>query len=202
MGGARYCARRCARGTATKGLSRNVLSQLAFSYTGTASYSPYLALDASLDFRAALGGEAAIQAYTHDLAVQGGALLAAAWGTDVLFPDPTRYGAMVDVRAPTRNATLAAALPATLLARFGTWVPFYDLGSLGGETPNTFYVRVSFQVFSELSDAQMLADAVLTLVAESEAEAGHAVYSGPARAAPAALPLPVTATQAGSGSAA
>lgn len=178
-------------------MSPHVSSQLAFSYTGTASYSPYLALDASLDFRAALGGEAAIQAYTHDLAVQGGALLAAAWGTDVLFSDAARYGAMVDVRAPTRNATLAAALPAALLARFGTWVPFYDLGSLGGETPNTFYVRVSFQVFSELSDAQMLADAVLTLVAESEADAGRAVYSGTPRAA--AAPLPVTAGRAAAG---
>ena len=59
--------------------------------------------------------------YCHDLAVRGGALLANAWGTDVLFDDPTRYGAMVDVRVPTRNSTLAGLLPLQLLTRFGTW---------------------------------------------------------------------------------
>ena len=47
-------------------------------------------------------------------------------------------------------------------------VPIYDLGGLGGAEPDTFYARVSFQVFNEISDAQFLATAVSTLVQESK----------------------------------
>ncbi len=136
--------------------------QNMFSYQGTASYSPYLAMAAALDFRSAVGGDAAIEAYMHDLAVAGGALLASAWGTDVLFEDPSLYAAMVDVRVPTKNATLAAALPLLLLQNYNTWVPVYDIGAYGGVAGN-FYVRVSCQIYTELSDLAFLASAILNL---------------------------------------
>jgi hercynylcysteine S-oxide lyase len=134
-----------------------------FSYQGTDSYSPYLAMAAALDFRASIGGDAAIMAYLHDTAEAAGALLASSWGTHVLQAADMHAG-MIDVGIPTSNATLAAAIPAELLARYGTWVPTYDAGNYGG-MPGEFYVRVSVQVFTELSDVQMLADAVLAIVA-------------------------------------
>jgi hypothetical protein len=76
------------------------------------------------------------------------------------------YGAMVDVRLPTTNSSAALGLPARLLEQYSTWVPTYDLGSFGGK-PGTFYVRVSCQVYTELSDIQMLGNAVLALLADT-----------------------------------
>ena len=137
---------------------------LAFSYVGTTSYSNYLAMGAALDFRERVGGDAAIIAYMHDLAVRGGALLARAWATDVLHGE-AQYAAMVDVRVPVSNATVAGGLGAALMARYHTFVPIYDIGGVGG-TPGVYYARVSAQIFNELGDFQYLADAVTTLLAE------------------------------------
>lgn len=137
--------------------------QNMFSYQGTTSYSAYLAMAAALDFRASLGGSDRIQDYIHNLAVQAGAHLASQWNTDVLFSDPSMYGAMVDVRVPTTNATLAAQIPQLLLSRFNTWVPVYDIGAYGG-TPGNFYVRVSCQIYTEMSDIQYLADSMQKII--------------------------------------
>jgi selenocysteine lyase/cysteine desulfurase len=139
---------------------------LAFSYVGTTSYSNYLAMGAALDFRERVGGEAAAMTYIHRLAVDGGALLARAWHTDVLHAD-TLYGAMVDVRIPTTNATLAINMDNVLMTRYNTWVPIYDIGSVGG-SHGVFHARVSAQIFNDLSDFQHLADAVLELIREGE----------------------------------
>jgi selenocysteine lyase/cysteine desulfurase len=140
--------------------------QLAFSYQGTTTYSQYLALGAALDFRQAIGGETAIMDYIHATAVQGGALLAKAWGTEVLFADTRMFGALVDVRVPTTNATLALLIAQQLLEStvgFSTFVPVYDIGVVGG-VEGVFYARVSAQIYTELSDFQKLADAVLAII--------------------------------------
>jgi hypothetical protein len=65
-------------------------------------------MQAALDFRISLG-EAAIFSYIHNLAVKAGQILASAWATDVLLDD-SMYAAMVDVRVPTRNLTVAASM--------------------------------------------------------------------------------------------
>ena len=80
-----------------------------FIYVGTTSYAPFLAMKAALDFQISIGGESAIFSYIHDLAVRAGQMLASAWATDVLL-DQNMYAAMVDVRVPTRNLTVAAAM--------------------------------------------------------------------------------------------
>ena len=139
--------------------------QLAFSYVGTTDYSRALAMAAALAFRASIGSEAAIMGYMHALAVEGGRALAAAWGTELLFEDTSRFAAMVDVRVPTTNATLAHAIGPALMARYETFVPIYDLAGVGGATPNTFYARVSCQTYTELSDLHLLADAVASIIA-------------------------------------
>ena len=140
--------------------------QLAFSYVGTTDNTRVLAMGAALDYRASIGSEAAIMRYMHDLAVSGGQALAAAWGTEVLFQDDTdRIGAMVDVRVPTTNATLVSLMGPALMTRFNTFVPVYDLFNVGGSTPNTFYARVSAQVYLEISDFEFLASAVKDIIA-------------------------------------
>jgi hypothetical protein len=101
--------------------------------------------------------------------VAGGALLAKAWGTEVLFADEAMYGAMVDVRVPTTNTTLGPTIGQRLLngeggGGFSTFVPVYDIGGVGG-VPGTFYARVSAQIYTEMSDLQNLASAVLAIIA-------------------------------------
>ena len=93
-----------------------------------------------------------------------GSTLSSMWATDTLLTDASMYGAMVDVRLPTTNASVALGLPARLLAQYSTWVPTYDIGPFGGP-PGTFYVRVSCQVYTEISDIEMLGHAVLALIA-------------------------------------
>ena len=139
--------------------------QVAFSYTGTSSYSPYLAMADALDFRQSLGGESAIFNYMHELAVRGGAKLAEIFGTEVLNGNDM-VGAMVDVRVPTRNATVAQQLPQRLLERYNTWVPVYPLPYSDVADDTKYYVRVSCQVYNEMSDLEMLGTAMIKLIAE------------------------------------
>jgi selenocysteine lyase/cysteine desulfurase len=80
-----------------------------FIYVGTTSYAPFLAMQAALDFRVSIGGEDAIFSYIHNLAIKAGHILSTAWATDVLLDD-SMYAAMVDVRVPTRNYSLAASM--------------------------------------------------------------------------------------------
>ena len=56
--------------------------------------------------------------------------------------------------------------PLRLLERFNTWVPVYDLGALGGSEPNTFYARVSLQVYNDEQDVRYLAQAILDILKE------------------------------------
>eukprot|EP00466_Bigelowiella_natans_P004748 jgi/Bigna1/74082/fgenesh1_pg.27_\ len=135
--------------------------QTAFSYTGTASYSPYLAMGAALDFREWLGGEKKVLGYMHSLAKAAGQHLATAFGTEVLLPEEM-YASLVDVRLPTNNSTIASNLPQQLLERYNTWVPVY---ALFGNDSGPFYTRVSCQIYTEMSDIEMLANAVLDLIA-------------------------------------
>jgi selenocysteine lyase/cysteine desulfurase len=137
-----------------------------FAETGTRSLSPYLAMGDALAFRESVGGDAAIMNYMHALAVEAGALLASMFHTDVLL-QPDMMAAMVDVRVPTLNATLAGAMPTLLLERFNTWVPVYNLNGLGA-TADVFYVRVSLQIYNELEDVAYLGRSMLTLIKESE----------------------------------
>jgi selenocysteine lyase/cysteine desulfurase len=140
--------------------------QLEFSYTGTKDYSPFLAMADALDFReSVLGGEEAIMKYNHDLAVRGGDLLSSKWQTDKLTDD-AYIGAMANVRLPAAAVKCCEADPshpgvgplaAKLFEKYDTWVPFYLWGG-------HCYTRVSAQVYNELSDFEMLADAVLELL--------------------------------------
>ena len=138
--------------------------QLAFSYVGTTDMTRALAMGAALAFRASVGTEAQIFGYMHSLAVEGGRALARAWGTELLFEDTSRFAAMVDVRVPTTNATLHALLGPALMRRYDTFVPIYDLSGVGGAAPNTFYARVSCQIYTELADIMFLAQAVLDII--------------------------------------
>lgn len=57
--------------------------------------------------------------YMHTLAVDGGTLLAKAWGTETLVADGL-VGAMVNVRLPTNDTRVIASLPKALLDEYDT----------------------------------------------------------------------------------
>ena len=130
-----------------------------FSYEGTKDYSNWLAFPAALDWRANYTqGEEEVMDYIHSLAVSGGDLLAEAWNSSVLMPSEL-IGAMVNVELPTTNCTKAGALSKELIDHYHTYVPTF--GKSGG-----CYVRVSAQIYNDLSDFSYLAQTVLDLLSE------------------------------------
>ena len=100
----------------------------------------------------------------HEFSVKDGQLMAKIFKTNVLFEDDSsQYAAMVDVRLPTQNETLVNSIPLQLLSKYDTWVPTYDIGAFGG-AEGEYYVRVSCQVYNEISDIEFLANAILAII--------------------------------------
>ena len=54
-------------------------------------------------------------------------------------------------------------MPLELLTKYDTWVPAYNIGSFGGPE-NEFYVRVSCQIYNDLSDIEYLSNAILEII--------------------------------------
>ena len=142
--------------------------QIGFSYQGTQDMTQFMSMYAALEFRAILttNNDTKIYDYMHQLAVAGGHILAAAWGTELLLPNNS-FGAMVDVRLPS-NASydVLQHLPATLLAKYNTWVPAYGWdGEKFDNSSSKWYVRVSAQIYNDESDFKFLANAVNEIIA-------------------------------------
>ena len=140
-----------------------------FSWQGLDDYSKYLAVPTALQFRQWLGGEQAIHSYIHGLAVKGGAYLASRWNTSVMLPEH-QYAALVTVQVPCRNSasdagglpTCPADIQTTLYQRFNTFIPVTGLA--GMDTP---YLRISVEVYNEMSDFEMLAGAIESIIGEA-----------------------------------
>lgn len=103
-----------------------------------------------------MGGKEAIMGWMHNLAIEGGKLLSNRWGTELLV-DSSMTSAMVNVRIPTDNSDIAQKIPTELQEKYNTFVPTY-------QWQGKWYVRVSAQIYNELSDFAMLADAVLRII--------------------------------------
>jgi isopenicillin-N epimerase len=160
--------------------------QSQFGWQGTTDYTNYLSLVDAVAFRASLpGGDAGVIEYIHNLAVQGGQMLVDNWGTEMLPADMT--AALVNVRLPcepptggaerqggqlepqgTRNrqaddaqlgkgCTCPDNLIQQLYQQHHTFVPMYSLA--GGS-----WIRISAQIYHDISDFQILRDGVQALV--------------------------------------
>ncbi|MGH6928116.1 MAG: aminotransferase class V-fold PLP-dependent enzyme, partial [Dongiaceae bacterium] len=125
-----------------------------FDWTGTRDPTAWLAIPAALAFYRSMG-DGALRARNHDLAVTAGALLAQRWGTDIGAPDDM-LGAMASVRLPGQRAAtaeVAQALNNALWERHRIEVPLMAIG------PH-LWLRVSAQIYNELTDYEQLAAAV------------------------------------------
>ncbi|MGE0118255.1 MAG: aminotransferase class V-fold PLP-dependent enzyme [Dongiaceae bacterium] len=128
-----------------------------FDWTGTRDPTGWLSIPAALAFYRSMG-DGALRARNHRLAVEAAALLAQRWGTETGAP-ADMLGAMAVVRLPgSRPATSAAAqaLNDELWERHRIEVPAMAIGA-------HLWLRISAQIYNELSDYEHLAAVVATL---------------------------------------
>jgi selenocysteine lyase/cysteine desulfurase len=133
-----------------------------FLWQGTMDYSGYLAMgnDAIAFHSSFPGGSQGVFEYLHNLAVEGGRVLAKLWGTEALVEDH-RIAAMVNVRMPANcTGAIADVINDHLLQTYKTWVPIFRLNQPGGQ----IYIRVSAQVYLELSDFENLGNAIVKII--------------------------------------
>jgi isopenicillin-N epimerase len=128
-----------------------------FDWTGTRDPTGWLSIPAALAFYRSMG-DRALRLRNHGLAVAAAALLAQCWGTEVGAPEGM-LGAMAVVRLPGQRAATADAAHAlnnALWERHRIEVPVMAIG------PH-LWLRISAQIYNELADYELLAEAVATL---------------------------------------
>ena len=130
-----------------------------FAFVGTPDISGMLAIPAALQFRASLGGEAAIQAYLHTLAHDSGAEVARRLGTDTLQGTQPEGIPMVNVRLPV-PVPVPANLPRARTAfeqalwhTHNTFIPMFVHA-------NALWARLSAQVYLDADDLAYAATAL------------------------------------------
>ncbi|ORY93466.1 pyridoxal phosphate-dependent transferase [Syncephalastrum racemosum] len=160
-----YVAKRCQQYVHPLGINNHYkqADHPAFSFEkefldlGAVDYSSVLTIKDALAYRASIGGEDAIQEYCHNLAVQGGALVAEFLGTSVLENEErTLTASMVNVELPLTNAAPAEVIPyftQTLIYEHHTMIPVFPIGG-------KIYARLSAQIYTDLEDFKEAADAL------------------------------------------
>ncbi|KAL9541866.1 hypothetical protein PS6_010099 [Mucor atramentarius] len=141
---------------------KSVSFQDEFAWPGTADFSNFMCIEAAVEFRKSLGGEDAIMAYCHDLAIKGGAIAAEILGTKVM--ENTGQIAMVNVEIPLGNTKLSDAqiigiFIDKLLYEHNCMAPVYKHN-------NIWYTRLSAQVYNDESDFETVAKAILAVCQE------------------------------------
>ena len=130
-----------------------------FDWIGTRDPSAWLTVGEGIAFLESLGVER-VRARNHALAVEAGAMLAAAWDTET-GAAPALFGAMATVRVPGGRAAThdgALALRRRLWAERRIEVPVMPFAG-------ALWIRVSAQVFNETADYERLARALPAIAA-------------------------------------
>ena len=97
--------------------------------------------------------------YTRNLAAEGGALLAEALGTRMLVPQEL-LSSMVNVEVPTNTSNCNPGFSKALLDEYNTYVPVVVKS-------DRCWVRVSAQIYTEISDFQYIADSIIAILDKS-----------------------------------
>ncbi|PVF97291.1 PLP-dependent transferase [Serendipita vermifera] len=134
-----------------------------FEWTGTIDYTPYLSVNAALDFREKIGGEKRIQDYCHRVARDGGKRMAQILGTKLMDERDEFTACMVDVMLPyPRQAsskeghTIAIGIQRKLLQDWHCISSVYWHDEF-------LWTRGSGQIWLEVSDFEYVARALLSI---------------------------------------
>lgn len=128
----------------------------------TIDTSPYMCVDAAIQYRESIGGEEAIREYCHDLAVRGGALVAEILGTRVMENSTKTLTAnMVNIELPVINSSKTDAE----IADFYLKKLIYDYNTMASvyKNNNTWWVRLCGQVYVDLYDFKIAGEALLAI---------------------------------------
>ena len=134
------------------GLDQGIAAE--FDWPGTRDPTPHLAAPAGIQFMRELG-VADVQRYNHELAFNAGVAMAAHWSTSLLGPREM-IGTMVCVPLPERFGSTredAMRLRDTLLFEHGIEVNVHAW-------QGRLRIRVSAQIYNEMSDVERLLDAI------------------------------------------
>ncbi len=132
----------------------------AFDWPGTRSFSPWLTVDAAIDFRAALG-EADIYGYCRPLAARAAQMLATEWNTRTGTPRGM-MGFMATVELPySGRATREAALRIRETLRHQ-----HNIEVTVNAVEGRLWVRLSAYVYNEMADFEKLAEIAPKVAAE------------------------------------
>ncbi|KAH6876677.1 lolT-1 [Coprinopsis sp. MPI-PUGE-AT-0042] len=142
-----------------------------FTWNETIDYTQYLTAVNALAFRNWLGGERVINTYCHNLAMQGGQLLAKILGTTILGCDGDQAVNMTNVQLPFPGDVpwtwdLDRMFKQKLLVERRIFSAFYHHN-------NKWWTRASTQVFNELRDFELLGQAWLEVCSEVLDEIGY-----------------------------
>ncbi|KAJ7278862.1 PLP-dependent transferase [Mycena rebaudengoi] len=143
-----------------------------YNWNGTIDFVPPLSISAALEFRAWLGGEQTINAYCHATAVSGGARLAQMLGTRVMDEQGEFTLNMVNVQIPLPPSILPSPridalfsqkflAPTNRKTKVSASVFFHN---------GTWWVRCSAQVWTEVSDFELLGGVLQEVCEEVAAE--------------------------------
>ena len=128
--------------------------QAEFAWTGTRDPSAWLAVPAAIDFYRRIG-DRVVRGHNHDLARRAAELLTDRLGTFAVSP-PAMRGAMASIALPTSlpsDHDAARALHVRLWERQRIEVPIFAFA-------DRLWVRISAQVYNELSEYERLAEAL------------------------------------------
>ncbi|KAJ7622511.1 pyridoxal phosphate-dependent transferase [Roridomyces roridus] len=139
-----------------------------YNWNGTIDFVPPLSITAALEFRAWLGGEKAITAYCHGMALRGGAYLANLFGTRVMDQTGEFTCNMVNVQIPLPQGvqpspSIDALFNQKMLAPTNRKTKvsagiFYHNGA--------WWARCSAQIWNDLSDFELLGSVLKEVCAE------------------------------------
>lgn len=144
----------------------------SFVWAGTRDRSAFASMWDALQFRASIGGDAAIMRYNAELAKWGAHHLSRAWNTTNFLSDEF-FTSMSDVVLPSTNASALELVFATLASHYGMNPsgrgscanPNAAPGRLPGQAGCHFF-RLSAQVYLEKSDIVRFGELVLHLLRE------------------------------------
>ena len=124
-----------------------------FDWTGTKDPSAWLSLGAALEFHRSLGGHR-VAKHNHDLVVEGSSMLEQALDFELVAP-PSMTGSIRAVRLPNTES----AGPDEAAALHGYLVREHNIEVLV-HAHEGIWLRVSAQVYNELSDYERLVEGV------------------------------------------